>query len=128
MQVSSSTSRMLRKAAILLASLDGEEAATLLRAMSPSQSQTVRRMLDQLGSVGEAERQEVIEDFFRAMSVAPVADVAGIELDAPTTRSLALPGRVNGSQAETTTPFRFLHEAAPRTLVPFLEREHPQTV
>ncbi len=130
MQVNGSSSRMLRKAAILLASLDGEEAAALLRAMSPAQSHSVRLMLDQLGSVDEVERQEVIEDFLRAVSLAPVADVAGIELDAPTARAIALAGGhgSNAAQEITTTPFRFLHEAAPRKLVPFLEREHPQTV
>lgn len=130
MQVNGSTSRMLRKAAILLASLDGEEAAALLRAMSPSQSHSVRQMLDHLGSVDEVERQEVIEEFLRAVSLSPVADAAGIELDAPSVRGIALAGGRGNSAAqdETTTPFRFLHEAAPRKLVPFLEREHPQTV
>jgi flagellar motor switch protein FliG len=130
MQVNGTTSRMLRKAAILLASLDGEEAASLLRAMSPAQSHSVRKMLDQLGSVDEAERQEAIEDFLRAVSLAPVADAAGIELDAPTARGIALAGGrgAGAAQDETTTPFRFLQEAAPRKLVPFLEREHPQTV
>lgn len=130
MQVNGTSSRTLRKAAILLASLDGDEAAALLRMMSASQSQSVRRMLDHLGLVDDAERQEVIDDFFRAMSLKPVADAAGIELDAPHVRSFRLPGGGNPDAAslETTTPFRFLHEAAPRKLVPFLEREHPQTV
>jgi flagellar motor switch protein FliG len=130
MQVNGSSSRTLRKAAILLACLEGEEASAMLRAMSPAQSHTVRQMLAALGAVEEAERQEVIEDFFRAMSLAPVADAAGIELDAPTAHGLTLAGGRNSKikETDTTTPFRFLHEAAPRKLVPFLEREHPQTV
>ncbi len=130
MQVNGQTTRQtLRKAAILLASLDGEEAARLLHAMTPVQNQAVRQMLGQLGVIDEAERQAAIDEFFRAVSLAPVADSAGIELDAQPARELKL-GAVEppGSHFESTAPFRFLHEAAPRKLVPFLEREHPQTV
>ncbi len=121
--------RNLRKAAILLASLDGAHAETLLRQMSPGQAYTLRQAVESLGEFDATEQEEVIEDFFRVGPLMPEADAAGIDLDAPSPQILAF--ATSDSPPETTaatTPFRFLHEAPPHKLVPFLEREHPQTV
>lgn len=121
----------VRKAAILLASLDAEHAESLLRKMSPAQAHTLRQAVECLGEFDAAEQGDVIEEFFRVGPLMPEADAAGIELDAPWPQVLAFgPSEHNlaAQAADSTTPFRFLHEAPPHKLVPFLEREHPQTV
>jgi len=121
----------VRKAAILLASLDIEHAESLLRRMSPAQAHTLRQAVECLGEFDAAEQGDVIEEFFRVGPLMPEPDSAGIELDAPWPQALAFGTSDNtpdARAAEATTPFRFLHEAPPHKLVPFLEREHPQTV
>ncbi len=120
------TERNVRKAAILLACLDDEHAETLLRQMSPAQDHVLRQAVELLGEIDRAEQEDVIEEFFRVGLLIPDSDLAGIELDAQLPHTLTL----GITEASTTgaTPFRFLHEAPPHKLVPFLEREHPQTV
>ncbi len=123
------TSKNVRKAAILLASLDDVHAAALLRQMSPAQAHVLRQAVESLGELDAAEQQGVIEEFFRVGPLVPEADVAGIELNAPLPPSLAPASRDSQTDIPgTSTPFRFLHEAPPEKLVPFLEREHPQTI
>ena len=118
----------VRKAAILLASLDDEHAEALLRQMSPAQAHVLRQAVNSLGEMDAVEQEGVIEEFFRVGPLVPEADVVGIELDAPMPPSLASPRDTQADTGGTATPFRFLHEAPPEKLVPFLEREHPQTI
>jgi flagellar motor switch protein FliG len=128
--------RNVRKAAILLASLDQEHVDVLLRQMSPAQAHVLRQAVDSLGEFNVWEQDDVIEEFFRVGPLVPEADAAGIELDAPLPAAFSLGSASLGSsiaieagQAKpSVTPFRFLHEAPPRRLAPFLEREHPQTI
>jgi flagellar motor switch protein FliG len=126
--------RNVRKAAILLASLDHEHADALLRQMSPAQAHVLRQAVDALGEFNAWEQDDVIEEFFRVGPLLPDADAAGIELDAPLPASFAFGASLGSLALESSqknvsvTPFRFLHEAPPRKLAPFLEREHPQTI
>lgn len=117
--------RNVRKAAILLASLDAEHADALLRQMTPAQAQALRQAVGELGQIHADEQGEVIEEFFLAKALTPPADTAGLELDAMPAASLAIgqaAGRAPGER------FQALSQAPPRKLVPFLKREHPQTV
>jgi flagellar motor switch protein FliG len=126
--------RNVRKAAILLASLDHDHADSLLRQMSPAQAHVLRQAVDSLGEFKAWEQDDVIEEFFRVGPLVPESDAAGIELDAPLPPSMSLSSpslstAMDATQASAAvTPFRFLHEAPPRKLAPFLEREHPQTI
>lgn len=126
-----SSPRSLRKAAILVASLEPEHAAAMLAQMSPAQAQALREAVDDLGEIDAVEQGDVIEEFFRIGPLVPDEDPAGIELDAPLPASMAErmarpspPSEGAGANA----PFRFLHEAPPQKLAPYLEREHPQTI
>jgi len=121
------SARNVRKAAILLASLDAEHAEELLRQMSPAQAYVVRQAISELGVMHPEEQGGVIEEFFRVGPLLPEVDHAGLELS-----SLSLGG---SSQEEAAAPAprtggaaRFLHEAPTDKLVSFLEREHPQTI
>lgn len=125
--------RTVRKAAILVASLDAHDSDSLLRHMSPAQAHLLRQAMERLGSIEEEERGGVIEEFFRLGPLVPDKHIAGIELNAPLPDSLAGNGQETGrhepgSHESNAPPFKFLYEAPPQKLAPFLEREHPQTV
>jgi flagellar motor switch protein FliG len=127
-----SSPRSLRKAAILVASLDAQHAAALLGQMSGGQAAAVRRAIESLGEIDPDEECEVIEEFFRIGPLLPDEDPSGIELDAPLpasmTEGLSPESPLAESALRASAPFRFLHEAPPGKLVPFLAREHPQTI
>ncbi len=96
----------LRKAAVLIASLDQATADALLEQLAPGQADLVRRMVVVLEEIDPDEQEEVIGEFLER----PVAK----------TQAEARPA--------AGPPFRFLHEASSEQLLPFLENEHPQTV
>lgn len=127
-----SSPHSLRKAAILVASLDAQRAESLVGQMSPGQADALRRAIETLGEIDPDEQREVIEEFFRAGPLLPDEDTAGIELDAPLpasmTEGISPASPLADSARRASAPFQFLREAPPARLVPFLEREHPQTI
>ena len=128
----------LRKAAILIASLDGRTARHLLEQMGPEQAQRVREAVEELDDIDPAEQAQVIEEFCRVSPLVPNDLHPGIELDSSLAAKLSLPAPpemhpmpappAKQEPAPEATPFRFLHEARAEMLTPYLEREHPQTV
>ncbi len=127
-------SENLRKAAVLVASLDRTAADALLNQMSPEQSQRLRRALVELGPIDPAEQSEVIEDFFRIGPLVPEKFPAGVDLDSRLADELGF-AAAGGSVAtprvshdHNLAPFRFLHETSGAELARYLEREHPQTI
>lgn len=124
--------RNLRKAAMLVASLDERNAAALLAQMTPAQAQAVKRAIETLGPIDAGEQHEVIQEFFRVGPLVPGKQPSGIELDDRLPKRLCFSRASDGALSESATsrtpPFRFLHEAPAHSLVPFLQREHPQTV
>ena len=123
----------LRKAAILVASLDQQSGDELLAQMRPEQATAVRTAVATLGAVSQQERLSVIDQFVRSGSQpAPQVDT-GIELDSSLAKRLTSHNDPHGPSTPGSLPvdpppFRFLHEAATESLVPFLSRERPQTV
>ncbi len=61
----------IRKAAILIASLDRDAADALLNQMSDEQARRLRRALVELGDIDTDEQADVIEEFFRIGPLAP---------------------------------------------------------
>jgi len=146
---------MLRKAAILVASLDGPTADRILDQMSEEQAGQVRRMMVELGEVDPREQRHVIDEFFRqgpARQAAPADKAAkakgGVEL-AGALASLSQgdddsePAMMNSAAVNSAAvseaaaheaptqderPFRFLREAHSARISPFLSGEHPQTI
>jgi len=128
-----SSASNLRKAAILVASLDQPTAESVLAQMEPEQAEQVRRAILHLGEVDPLEQDRAIEEFFRVGPLQPLKDPPGIELDGDLVRRLAIPRPEPVSPPldepePRDPPFRFLHEAEFETLAPFLKREHPQTI
>lgn len=126
--------RNLRKAAILVASLEEGHARALLDQMSPAQADVLRQAVAGLADVDPHEQNDVIEEFFRIGPLVPDKQPSGLELDDALAAQLSVSPRFESREppderaAHRAPPFRFLHEAPARSLAPFLEREQPQTI
>src|SRR5689334_3789960 len=77
----------IRRAAVLVASLDRASADALLNQMSPDESRLVRRAVLELDEIDDDERETVIAQFVakspssQAPASRPIAVPAGIDLD-----------------------------------------------
>lgn len=139
------TSDAMRKAAILIDSLDAAGADALLEQMGDQQASRVRAAVLDLDDVTQAERDEVIAAFLGGRQQSEPAADEGVELDESLTSKFAAPvapheasgasARGHGSARSTALrdddegmrPFAFLHEATPQSLASLLTNEHPQT-
>lgn len=122
------SSANLRKAAILIRSLDADAAAAMLSRLSPAEAKEVRLAIHQLGEIDVDERADVHAEFRRSGRVAQQDPRQAVELQLTTTtppQSQAAPVAVHRS---TPRPFEFLEQARIESLVPYLSREHAQTV
>jgi flagellar motor switch protein FliG len=121
----------LRKAAILLQSLDAGTADGLLRLMTPEERERAERELEELGEIDPDIRERVVAEF-RCHGDSPRAfDNNGIELDDSLAQKISVgTTAIESSSARhsETPPFRFLHEAEADTVVQFLQHERPQVV
>jgi flagellar motor switch protein FliG len=130
----------IRKAAILVASIDRTAADLLLEQLGPERAQLVRHAVTYLDDVAPAERRRVVAEFRRIGPMTPGRDVSGIELDRlpanPKGRAFrpsdpaAPKGGGPDSDATTTDapPFDFLRGAENEKLADLLGGERPQTV
>lgn len=120
----------LRKAAILVASLDPQTVDVLLDQMPEEDAALVRRMVVDLDEIDPQEQNDVIDEFFRIGPFSePSTSAGGVELDEGLARRIAA-GRTMPEFPDRSgeTPFRFLHEATSEKLSPLLAGEHPQTI
>ncbi len=118
----------LRKAALLISSLDAASADALLDQMPDEQAAQIRRALMQLDDVDPQEQDRVLREFLRGREPAKPAD-HGVELDSGLWHKMqSTPaGSSTGSPpAAPAAPFQFLHEAAADELGRLLRHEHPQ--
>lgn len=125
--------RNLRKAAILLASLDARHVDALLEQLTARQAEVLRRAIERLGEIEPDEQAAVIEEFFRIGPLIPERHSAGLELDDRLPKHLSVspqnePAYASPPAGRSTPQFRYLLETPAAALAPFLEREHPQTI
>ncbi|MGI8980762.1 MAG: FliG C-terminal domain-containing protein [Pirellulaceae bacterium] len=116
------TNIAIRKAAILISTLDNASGDALLEQMDPEVAQRVRNALMELEEIPEGEQQQVIADFMRRGSG---GEDSGVEFDPALARRLEeeLPQAFQANEP----PFQFLRDAEPSLLAAYLEKEHPQT-
>src|SRR6185437_2498360 len=81
----------IRKAAVLIASLDADTADLLLGQMPEQTAEEVRREVLQLGELDPAEQKQVIDEFFRIGPMMPEQEPPGLELDDAMLNRLAQP-------------------------------------
>jgi flagellar motor switch protein FliG len=129
----------LRKAAILVASLDTAAADAVLDQLAPEQARQVREIVVELEDIDQSEQRRVIDEFFHRESADPqsghpAAQDAGVELDGRLAW-IAAGNDVPQFQDEPARrsppaqqPFRFLQDAEADKLVRALTSERPQTI
>ncbi len=125
----SALSPSLRKAAVLIRSLDADSAASLLAQLSAEEARELRAAVQSLGPIDPEERADVLAEFRRAVPIAAKPAADGVEV-AFTSQAKAdlIPAPTMASIATPSKRFEFLDDAPIRDLVPFLTREHVQTI
>jgi flagellar motor switch protein FliG len=120
----------LRKAAVLIRSLDSDTAATMLQRLTPDEAAAVRAAIGSITQVDSDEEADVVAEFRSARAIATESPVKGVELDIA-----SLPQQAEPSTAVEFQPtpsnirrFEFLEQAPIDALVPYLSREHVQTI
>jgi len=121
----------LRKAAILVASLDTAAADAVLDQLSPAQARQVREIVIEFEDIDQGEQRRVIDEFFN-VGPAPAND-NGVELDGRLAWLASRGGEEVVEQPAPSTvpaalPFRFLQETEADKLVRALVHERPQTI
>lgn len=129
----SQLSPSLRKAAVLLSSLDDASADAILRQMSEEDAAKVRSALMELDAIPAAEQQQVLADFLRQHD-APLGSLGDgdVELDLdPALEAAAAHTQVStdtlASIPEPEPSLSFLEHVDPQALAQLLVGEHPQT-
>ncbi|MGP1271919.1 MAG: flagellar motor switch protein FliG [Phycisphaerales bacterium] len=123
----------LTKAAILLVSLDPEQAAQVLKSMEPDTVEIVTRELAGLGRVPPELTRSVVSEFYSTASAMQHAAEGNLE-HARLLLSEALDPKLAAKvmqQIQTQvqkTPFSFLQRAESENLLTFIQDEHPQTI
>ncbi|MGE0609195.1 MAG: FliG C-terminal domain-containing protein, partial [Pirellulales bacterium] len=131
------TSDMIRKAAVLVYSLDADTADQLLDQMPVEMADRVRRAAASLDDISQAEQDAVLGEFVRGTASPPADDDAeGVELSAKLARDFGLggptpsleAGEPPAADADVQPPFRLLRETAADRLSLLLATENPQTI
>jgi flagellar motor switch protein FliG len=119
----------LRKAAVLIRSLDADSAASLLAQLSAEEARELRAAVQSLGPIDPEERADVLAEFRRAVPIAAKPAADGVEV-AFTSQAKAdlIPAPTMAPIATPSKRFEFLDDAPISDLVPFLRREHVQTI
>jgi flagellar motor switch protein FliG len=123
----------LRKAAILVASLDTAAADAVLDQLSPEQARQVREIVVELEEIDQGEQRRIIDEFFHNGPAAPAQNDTGVELDGhlawlasqASTRVEEEPVRPSVPAGK---PFLFLQETETDKLVRAIAHERPQTI
>lgn len=126
----------LRKAAILVASLEPDAAEALLAQMSVEQARTLREAAAMLGDMDDGEQAAVIDEFFRIGPMLPEDQPPGIDLQSRIAEQVARSAERSFRMEEPRSarneydgkPFRSLRHTAGATLGAKLRNEHPQTI
>jgi flagellar motor switch protein FliG len=122
----------IRKAAILVASLDRAAADAVLELLAPEQAQQVRHSVVAMDDIPAAEQEQVLDEFARLRPGKPVRETSGVELAGSLAREICY-GMEDGEQAldaeqPSGRPFRRLCDAEGEKLARILSGERPQTV
>lgn len=120
----------LRKAAVFMRSLDAETAAKMLAQLSPDEAAALRDAVRAVGPLDPEEQADVVAEFRKARPIAAEPTANGVEL------TLTSAGdEVHAAALAATVPavvklkrFEFLEKAPIEALIPYLAREHVQTI
>lgn len=124
------TNSNLRKAAVLMRSLDAEITAALLAQLSPAEAAAIRGAMRDLGPVEPEEQADVFAEFRRVSPRTAEPDARGVELELTPagSRPELSAARASESVATDGQRFKFLERASVKSLAAYLAREHAQTI
>ena len=123
----------IRKAAILVASLDRSAADAVLELLDPGEARRVRQTVVALDDIPAGELEEVLDEFARSRPGSSGRDTPGVELAGRLAREVGR-SAANYNERETAAeepcgrPFRHLCEAEGEKLARILSGERPQTI
>jgi flagellar motor switch protein FliG len=118
----------LRKAAVLLRSLDADTAAMMLGQLSAEEAAAIRAAMRSLGPIGSEEQASVLAELGRDRAPMTRTDTGGVELSLSSSfQNSLVAGPPSSGAIERTTRFEFLEHAPTEALVAYLGREHSQT-
>lgn len=121
----------VRKAAILVASLDAETAAAVFASLSDEEARQLRDAVDDLVEIAGGEQAAVLAEFLSAGGNG--SEMIGVELDDALAQRIAAfeppsPEQCDAESVATAQPFRDFATMDGAELVECLQAEHPQTV
>ena len=121
-----------RKAAILMLALGPEDASELLAGLDPAEVEEISSEMTRLKEAPAELRTSVLNEFVsevEATRYVPEPSLSYLRrlLERSLGREDARAALDRVEEALSRTPFRFLHEADPATIVNLLREEHPQT-
>src|SRR5690242_6885370 len=123
----------VRKSAILLLSLDQDEAAEILKRLPEEAVEEVSREIASIREVPGKMRQEVFGEFYNLALANAYVSEGGLDF-AKNLLKKSLDERnadriiKQVTQQVQTTPFSFLQKAESENLLTFIQDEHPQTI
>jgi flagellar motor switch protein FliG len=123
----------VRKAAILLLSMNQDQAAEILKRLSPDSVEEVSREIASLGEIPVNTRKEIFGEFYSLALAQSYVGEGGLEyakalLKKSLSESDASRVIKQVTQQVQTTPFSFLQKAESENLLTFIQDEHPQTI
>src|SRR5882762_2595958 len=123
----------VKKAAVLLVSLDQDRAAEILKRLPAEAVEEVSREIASLGEIATIARRDVFNEFYSLALANSYISEGGLEY-AKALLKKALPEAdaekaiKQVTQQVATTPFSFLRKAESENLLTFIQEEHPQTI
>jgi flagellar motor switch protein FliG len=123
----------VRKSAVLLLSLPREEAAEIIKRLTPEGREEVTREIASTGDISLEDRRVVLGEYYSLALANNYISEGGLELAKDLlTRALtpeeAAKAIKQVTQQVATTPFAFLQKAESENLLTFIQDEHPQTI
>ena len=123
----------VKKAAILLLSVDQQSAGQVIKRLSSKAVEDVTREIASLGEVRQEVREEVLKEFYGMALAQNWVNEGGLEYARNLLMSNLDPKEADRilqqiSQQVRKTPFSFLQKAESQNLLTFIQDEHPQTI
>jgi len=123
----------VKKAAVLLLSLDQDEASEILKRLPPEAVEEVSREIASMREVSVAVRADVFGEFYNLALANSYLTEGGLEYAKTLLRKSLNSDDASRiikqvTQQVQTTPFSFLQKAESENLLTFIQDEHPQTI
>ena len=123
----------MKKAAILLVSVEQEIASEIMAQLDQQTIETVSEEIARLGTITKEERDKVVEEFYQMNVAKQYVQQGGLEYARKLLAKSLSGGDAdnivsNVEQALYSVPFSFAQKAESQNLLTFIQDEHPQTI